>query len=157
MAKRRKKHRRHHMGAVTRSSKMNLSTDLGAALGGGIGGFVDKVIPTTINPKLVAGAKIVLGGVVRRTWSGPMGNAIGLGITALGTYQLLAQFGLLSGLGQSDDMVAVSLDGIGADVLAGDDVAVVNGADDVSVVNGMGADVLAGEDDYMGADDLETF
>jgi len=161
MARRKKRSRRHHMGAVSGSKKMNFSGELGAVIGGGATGFVGKLLPTTLNPQLVAGGKILLGSVIRRTWRGDMGNAFGTAMVGIGAFELLSSFGLFQGLGAADDMIAVNLDGIGADVLAGyDDLSVINGDGDLSVVNGMddgmGADVLGADDDFIGADEFEA-
>lgn len=161
MARRRKKRSaRKYMGAVRSGGKMNFSTELGALIGAGATGFVGKVLPSTINPKLVAGGKIVLGSVIRRTWKGELGNGFGSAMIGIGALELLSGFGLFNGLGATDDMIAVNLDGIGADVLGADDLSVINGGDDLAVVNGddegMGADVLGADDDFMGADEFEA-
>ena len=165
--KRRKKHsykRRHRMSGL--GAVGSFTPELGAVLGGATGGFVNKILPSTLNPKLVAGSKIVLGGVIRRTFKGDLASGIGLGMVALGTYELLQQLGVLSGIGApaDSDMIAVSLDGIGQDgtttVLAGaDDLSVINGSGDLSVINGTET-ILAGdeEDGFMGeTDEFEAF
>lgn len=139
----------------------SFTPELGAIVGGAAGGFVNKVLPSTLNPKLVAGSKIVLGSVIRRTMRGDVANGIGLGMVALGTYELLQQLGVLSGIGApaDSDMIAVNLEGTES-VLAGEgDLSVVNGAGDLAVVNGTES-VLAGGDDYeddLSGDDYTDF
>jgi hypothetical protein len=132
------------IGAITGS----FTPELGAIIGAGAGGFLNKVLPSSLNPKLVAGGKIALGAIIRRTSKNQFADGAGLGLVALGAVELMQQLGILSGMGASDsDMLAVSLEG--ADEMNGADLAVING--DLSVINGdvLAGDVLAGEDDYM--------
>lgn len=155
MKHRRKKHtkkrhtsRRKHssMGAI---DVMNI---LGVAAGAVAAGYLDKVIPATINKKITAAGKIAVGVLLPSlVKGGKMKNAlagVGSGMIAVGSVDLLKSFGVLSGV--EDDDLEIVLNG-GIDVLAGDDLAVVNGdqdilaGDDLAVVNGMDYDY---DDEY---------
>lgn len=139
-----KKHssRRKHSSSMGAVDVMNI---LGVAAGAVAAGYLDKVIPATINKKITAAGKIavgvllpslVKGGKMKNTLAG-----VGSGMIAIGSVDLLKSFGVLSGV-EDDDMLEVSLNG-GVDVLHGDDLSVVNGdqdilaGEDLSVVNGM--------------------
>lgn len=151
MAKRKKKsHRRRSsrrsfgmMGAIDTT---NILTVAAGAVGAKM---LDKVIPDTIDAKLVAAGKIALGialpMVVKDGKSKNVMQGLGSGLIAVGAIDLVSSFGILSGVGADDkDMLVVSLDGV-------DDLPVVNGDDDLPVVNGqddvLGADVLHGVED----------
>ena len=152
--KRRKKHhkkshsrRKRHssMGAI---DTMNL---LGVAIGAVGAGYLNKLIPASVNTKIVAGGKIALGiALPMFVKSGKMKNTlagVGSGMVAVGTLDLLKDFGVLQGA--DDEILEVTLNG-DQDILAGDDLSVVNGGemvlagDDLSVVNGYDYD----EDSY---------
>jgi hypothetical protein len=153
MAKRRKKtkkagrrrSRKSTMGAI------DITNILGVVAGAVVAGYLDKVIPETINNKIVAGGKIALGiALPMFVKSGSMKNILGgagAGMIAVGSVDLLKEFGVLSGTAD-DDMLEISLNG-DQDVLAGDD--------DINVING---DVLAGDDDISvinGMDDEDEY
>ena len=152
--KHRKKHKKTHsrrkrhsgMGAI---DTMNI---LGVAIGAVAAGYLGKLVPATVNTKIVSGGKIALGialpmlvkgGKMKNTLAG-----VGSGMIAVGTVDLLRDFGVLSGM--DDEILEVTLNG-DQDILAGDDLSVVNGgetvlaADDLSVVNGYYSD---DEDSY---------
>lgn len=154
MAKRRKKtkkagrrrSRKSTMGAI------DFTNILGVVAGAVAAGYLDKVIPETIDNKIVAGGKIALGiALPMFVKSGSMKNILGgagAGMIAVGSVDLLKEFGVLSGMGADDDMLEISLNG-DQDVLAGDD--------DINVING---DVLAGDDDISvinGYDDEDEY
>ena len=140
MAKRRKKtkkagrrrSRKSTMGAI------DFTNILGVVAGAVVAGYVDKVVPETVNNKIVAGGKIALGiALPMFVKTGSMKNilgGVGAGMIAVGSVDLLKEFGVLSGT-SDDDMLEISLNG-DQDVLSGDD--------DLNVING---DVLAGDDD----------
>lgn len=139
MAKRRKKLK--ISGRRSRKSRMgniDFSNILGVVAGAVVAGLVDKVVPETIDNKIVAGGKIALGiALPMFVQSGSMKNilgGVGSGMIAVGSIDLLKDFGVLSGA-DDDEMLEISLNG-DQDVLAGDD--------DISIING---DVLAGDDD----------
>jgi hypothetical protein len=175
MAHKKKSHKRkrrsHRMSGIGRIGGLDFSGDLGAILGGAGAGFLNKVIPGSVNPKLSAALKIVVGGVVRRTVKTNIGSGIGSGLQAVGTVELLQQMGILSGIGapSDTDMMAVSLEGaneeyVGETVLAGntdvlgaaDDLNTINGSGDLNTINGA-EDMINGEDDSMGAAYVEEF
>lgn len=144
MARKRKTKTRKSSRSRSRSRSMIGAIDFNSVVGVVVGAvatkLLDKVIPDTINDKIVSGGKIALGltlpmlskeGKTKNLLSG-----VGNGMIAVGVVELLNSFGVLNGLGANDDeMLVVSLDGA-------DDLNVVNGMDDLNVVNGLGDDVL---------------
>ena len=130
MAKRKRKHklsgvrrRKRHSGV----GAIDFQNIGGVVAGAVIGGYINKVIPATVNDKLLAGGKVVLGvtlpmlvkdGKMKGLMAG-----IGSGLIAVGSVDLLKSFGALSG----DFDIPV----INGDVLAGDE---------------FGADEFGGED-----------
>ena len=148
MAKRKhkktKKHhsrRRSHKGGL---GAIDFTNILGVVAGAVAAGYVDKLIPDTmdLDPKILAGAKIALGVALPMfVKSGSMKNVLagaGAGMIAVGSVDLLKGMGMLAGTAE-DDVLEISLSG-DMDVLSGDDMSVINGsvlaADDVSVING---------------------
>jgi hypothetical protein len=138
---------------------IDFNSVMGVVVGAVATKLLDKVIPDTINDKIVSGGKVALGlalpmlskeGKTKNLLSG-----VGNGMIAVGVVELLNSFGVLNGLGANDDeMLVVSLDGA-------DDLNVVNGTDDINVVNGLGDDVL-GDDvladmEMSGDDDEDEF
>lgn len=143
--------RRTGMGAIDTT---NL---LGTAIGALGAKLLNKVIPETIDKKIVAGGKIAVGvflpmlakdGKTKNMLAG-----VSNGFIAVGTIELIEELGVIEGLGSSDDRtLAVALEGIedvefedvtssmNADVLGeevlgmDDDLSVVNGGD-LSVIN----------------------
>jgi len=154
MAKRRKKTRKAGRKRSRKSSMgaIDFSNILGVVAGAVVAGYLDKVIPDTIDNKIVAGGKIALGVALPMfVKSGSMKNilgGVGSGMIAVGSVDLLKEFGVLSGA-MEDDMLEISLNG-DQDVLSGDD--------DINVING---DVLAGDDDDIsvvnGYDDEDEY
>ena len=152
MAKRKKR----KIGAVRRR-KSSMHGDMGSILtstlsvvaGAVAAGYLNKIIPAATNQKLVAGGKIALGvalpmlskdGKTKNLLSG-----VGAGMIAVGSIDLLKDFGVLSGDFDlpvvNGDVLAGDDDFFSGDVLAGD-IPVINGDDD-----------YMGEDDYMNGDD----
>lgn len=155
MARKRKMKRTKRSGRSLRSSggmlgKIDFTSTLATAVGGIAAKFVDKIVPTTVDPKVLAGGKIALGlflpNLVKDAKSKAMLQGVGAGMIAIGSVDLLKGFGVLSGI-NDDELLAVSLEGI-------DDLPVVNGTDDLPVVNG-DVDVLAGDVDVLAGDDAE--
>lgn len=156
MKKSRKKHHKRKSSRRHRVSGVDFTNVLGVVAGAVAAGALNKVIPDTIDPKIVAGGKVALGVFLPNfVKSGKLKNVmagVGSGMVAVGAVDLLKEFGVLSGTGE-DEVLQVSLNGdqdiLAGDtsVLAGDDLSVVNGdedvinGDDLSVVNGM-------DDDY---------
>ena len=140
MAKRRKKTRKAGRRRSRKSTMgaIDFTNILGVVAGAVVAGYLDKVIPDTIDNKIVAGGKIALGVALPMfVKSGSMKNILGgagAGMIAVGSVDLLKGFGVLSG-DEEDDMLEISLNG-DQDVLSGDE--------DINVING---DVLAGDDD----------
>jgi hypothetical protein len=139
------------MGALGKIDTMSIIGVIGGAF---LGKFVNKVIPDTMNPKLVAGGKMVLGLALPMVIKGKSHNlmqSVGNGILAVGSIELLTEFGVISGLDENDEL-AVAIEGIqdvsfedldgtiNADVLSDDDVPVINAdvlsGGDVPVING---------------------
>ena len=158
MARKRKTKTRKSSRSRSRSRSMIGAIDFNSVVGVVVGAvatkLLDKVIPDTINDKIVSGGKVALGlalpmlskeGKTKNLLSG-----VGNGMIAVGVVELLNSFGVLNGLGANDDeMLVVSLDGA-------DDLNVVNGMDDLNVVNGLGDDVLGDDvlaDMEMSGDD----
>jgi hypothetical protein len=118
---------------------------LGVVGGAVLAGYLNKIVPATINDKVLAGGKVALGVALPMIFkSGKTKNimgGVGAGMIAVGSVDLLKSFGALSG---SFDIPIVN-----GDILAGDDEFM---GEDIPVVNG---DVLGGDDDInMGFDDL---
>jgi hypothetical protein len=147
MAKRKRKHkvsgarRRRHsgMGAI------DTTNILGVVGGAVLAGYLNKIVPATVNDKVLAGGKVALGVALPMIFkSGKTKNimtGVGAGMIAVGSVDLLKSFGALSG---SFDIPVVN-----GDILAGDEDEM---GQDIPVVNG---DVLGGDDDMnMGFDDL---
>lgn len=152
MARRKKHYRKSRRRMSGVGAVGNFNTELGVLLGATAGGFVNKLFTgnTTITGKVLGASKIVLGGILSKMSRQDLMKGIGLGMVGVGSYELVSSFGFFTGVGQADEeMLAVSLDGIGADVLGAadyEDISTINGTD-VDVVNGIGADVLGASDD----------
>ena len=140
MAKRRKKAVKRRSGKRSKSGMgaIDFTSILGVVAGAVAAGYLDKVIPETIDNKIVAGGKIALGVALPMfVKGGNMKNilaGVGSGMIAVGSIDLLKEFGALSGAAD-DEMLEISLNG---------DLDVLSGDDDLSVVQG---DILAGDDD----------
>jgi hypothetical protein len=120
---------------------IDMSNVLGVIAGAVGGKLLDKIIPESIDAKIVSGGKIALGLAlpmfVKTGKAKDVAAGIGSGLIAVGSVELLNSFGVLAGLGAKDsDMLVVSLEGV-------DDIQVINGVDDINVINGLGEDVLA--------------
>jgi hypothetical protein len=133
--KRTKKTRSRRRGRVSGSNDLvNLLSITGGAVAAG---FLNKVIPPTVNDKISAGGKIALGFFLPKLIKGKGGDAvkhIGYGMIAIGAVDLLKSFGVLNG----DFDIPV----INADVLSEDELEQLNGlgeevlAEDIPVING---------------------
>ena len=145
--KRRKKHhrvsgvrrKRHTMGSIDAT---NIISVIGGAV---IAGYLNKLIPATVNDKIVAGGKVALGiALPMLVKSGSMKNVmqgVGAGMIAVGSVDLLKSFGALSG---DFDIPVINGDVLAGDVLAGDF--------DIPVINGDNEDMMSGDDDFMSGD-----
>jgi len=145
--KKRSHHRRHRKGGL---GAIDFTNILGVAAGAVAAGMLNKVIPESVNTKIVAGGKMALGiALPMFVKSGKLKGimaGVGSGMIAVGAVDLLKSFGVLSG---ADDTMSLSLNGdqdmlsadvLGADVLGADDT--ISG-EDISTVSG---------DDYMNGD-----
>lgn len=140
MAKRKK---RKISGVRRRRSKVSgidTQSVFGIVAGAVVAGYLNKVIPATVNDKIVAGGKVALGVALPMFIKSNKSliGGIGAGMIAVGSVDLLKSFGALSG----DFDIPV----INGDILAGD---LDEMGEDIPVING---DILAGEDDFMGFD-----
>jgi len=127
---------------------------LGTAAGALAAKLLNKVIPETIDNKIVAAGKIAIGVVLpmlsKDGKTKNMLQGVGAGFIAIGTTELVNEFIALEGLGEaSDDTLSIALEGIedvefeemssnvlGEEVLGmDDDLAVVNADNDLAVVN----------------------
>jgi len=109
-------------------------------IGGAVGAsLLDKVIPDTIDKKIVAGAKMVVGVVLpmisKDAKTKHILQSVGNGVLAVGTIDLLKGMDIISGADENGNDLFIAMSGT-ENVLAG--------ADDINVING-GVDVLAGE------------
>lgn len=155
--KKRKSTRRRSRRIGAAKSGFDFMSPLLAAVGGAGGGFLNKVIPTTVNPKLAAGGKIVVGALLpmisKDQKTKAMLTALGHGLIGVGTVDLLQSFGMISGYaGAATDIdenydlaVEIPRGRISDDVLNGDDVRVIN--DDVLNENPYDLSVVNGEQD----------
>jgi hypothetical protein len=142
----RRRQRMHGVGAV------DFTNILGVIAGAVAGSMLNKVVPSTVDPRLVSGGKVALGiALPMLSKSGATKNilaGVGSGMVAVGGVELLKAVApnVISGIGE-DEFISVSLDGIGESVLAEDvlsgDIDVING--DISVVSGDDED----DEDYM--------
>lgn len=164
-ARRRRTHKKttHRVGGLTPYRKrstsklagIDVTSILAVAGGGAAAGFINKVLPSTLDPKIVAVGKVALGAVMpmlaKEGKTKMMLSHFGEGFIAVGTYELLKGMGVISGIGAADiaddDLLAISLEGIddveyeeiSENVLNGDDLNVINDdvlAGDLNVING---------------------
>lgn len=145
MARHKRKSKKHHTRKRSHKSGMgaiDFTNILGVVAGAVAAGYLDKLVPDSVDPKIVAGGKIALGVALPMfVKSGSMKNVLagaGAGMIAVGSVDLLKGFGVLSGA-SDDEVLEISLNG-DMDVLSGDDMSVINASvladDDMSVVNG---------------------
>lgn len=143
----RKRHHKRKISGVSRRkhaiSGIDTTSILGVVGGAVIAGYLNKIVPATVNDKLLAGGKVALGIALPMFIKSNKSliSGLGAGMIAVGSVDLLKSFGALSG----DFDIPV----INGDVLAGD-IDEMNG--DLPIVNG---DVLAGDDDMISGYDEE--
>jgi hypothetical protein len=147
MRHRRKTHKKKHHTKRRKSAihGIDVKNILGVVVGAVAAGYLDKVIPDSIDTKIVAGGKIALGVALPMLVKGGdmknMLSGVGAGMIAVGSIDLLKGFGVLGyETAMGDDALEISLNG-DMDILAGDDLSVINenvlsGDDDISVVSG---------------------
>jgi len=154
-------------GVRRRRSSMNgidMTNILSVVGGAVVAGYLNKLIPATVNDKLVAGGKVALG--VALPMLGKSGqtknilSGVGAGMIAVGSVDLLKSFGALSGdfdIPVINGDVLAGLDVVNGDVLAGDDIPVINGDDDFMGQDEFGADEFGADEfgaDEFGADEF---
>ena len=148
MSKRRKKSRK--VSGVRRRRRsvgaaIDVQNTLGIVGGAVIAGYLNKIVPATVNDKVLAAGKVGLGialpMLVKDGKTKNLMQGIGAGMIAVGSVDLLKSFGALSG----DFDIPV----INGDVLSGDDEM----SGDVLAANEFGADEF-GADEEMGADEF---
>jgi hypothetical protein len=111
------------MGAIDTTNILGV---VGGAL---IAGYLNKIVPTTVDSRLLAGGKVALGialpmfvksGATKNILSG-----VGSGMVAVGSVDLLKSFGVLSG---TFDLPVINGNILGAgEMLSGYDLPTVNG------------------------------
>lgn len=123
--------RRHKRGGLGAIDTTNIISVIGGAV---IAGYLNKLVPATVNDKLVAGGKVALGvALPMLVKSGSMKNVmagVGAGMIAVGSVDLLKSFGVLSG---DFDIPVINGDVLSGDVLSAD-IDVING--DVDMMSG---------------------
>jgi hypothetical protein len=128
---------------------------LGVVAGSVLAGYLNKLLPATLNDKVIAGSKVALGIALPKFVKGSLMAGIGSGMVAVGSVDLLKSFGALSG---DFDIPTINGDILAGDILAGDDdLPVINGDDDLPTINAdlfddMGEDEMGEDDDTMGED-----
>lgn len=145
MARKRKKRLsgRRRSRRVSGLGGVNLG-NVGAVVAGAVvAGYINKLIPPTVNDKIVAGGKVAIGIALPLLFKGKsqsLAAAAGAGLIAVGAVDLLKSFNVLSG-----DFDIPTING---DVLTGDDLDVINGIDGAD-----GADDAVGFDEVGGGED----
>lgn len=99
--------RRHRVGAINVKSVATkvLGVAAGAFVGRTIQNMAVKTFPT-VSGKYIGIGTIVLGALVPKVIKSELGQSLGDGILALGAYQTLQNFGVISGLGAIPRRVA---------------------------------------------------
>jgi hypothetical protein len=135
------------MGAIDTTNILGV---VGGAL---IAGYLNKIVPTTVDSKLLAGGKVALGiALPMFVKSGATKNiltGVGSGMIAVGSVDLLKSFGVLSG---TFDLPVINGNILGSgSVLSGYDLPVING-NDSPMMNGDEFG-LGGDEFGLGFDD----
>lgn len=155
MKRRTKRHTKRKVSGVRRRRSHSMAgidttNILGVVAGAVIAGYINKLIPATVNDKLIAGGKVALGVALPMFVKGKMSHligGIGAGMVAVGSVDLLKSFGALNG---DFDIPVINGDVLAGDVLAGDDDFM--SGDDIPVING-DDDFMSGDDDFMNGDE----
>lgn len=104
---------------------------------------ISKVLETAkvspdLAPKVSAVATIVAGTLLPKFIKGKVGEGVGQGVVAVGTFKLVDSLGIMNGIGLGGDetflIAAPKRDDMS--VIAGDDEYAMAGLDDVSVIAG---------------------
>lgn len=149
MAKKKKKkgttrRRRSSSRRMSGIGAIDMNAVLFTALGGVASDVLDRVIPSTIDRKLVEGGKIAVGiflpQLVKDAKTKAMLQGLGSGLIAVGTSGLMRKLGFFQGPTGSPDEVdelAVAIEGLNTDMIAADVLGAASG--DMDIIN---ADVL---------------
>jgi hypothetical protein len=117
----------------------------GIAAGAFLGNAISKIAAGKLDPKILAGAKIA-GGVylIPKFVPGAMGVALGNGLLAVGSIELLRSFNVIQGIGS--DEVDFSISGVDdMHLISGDgDQMLISGTDDNDSINPNSALAIAG-------------
>lgn len=175
MARRKKKGTKRRTVRRSRSRSIG-AVDFNQLLYSGVGGLgaqlINKIVPATWDARMVAGGKLALGValpmVSKDAKTKKMLSDIGSGVVAVSIVELIQSFGFMAGVGYAKpndveefavviDQDRLQKDRIGADVLGADvlgameddDIAVMNGADDLAVIN-MEMDAFEMQDPLLG-------
>lgn len=141
-------------------SKSFGNVDFTAIMWSGVGGLgarlIDKVLPATLDARLVAGGKMAVGIAMPMLAKDPktkkMLSEIGAGMVAVSLLDLVQSFGFMAGIGYArpspvQDLALVldrsdrlqgttSVMGEYTEVMGDSDINVMNGSDDINVMNG---------------------
>jgi hypothetical protein len=138
------------MGAIDTTNILGV---VGGAL---IAGYLNKIVPTTVDSRLLAGGKVALGVALPMfVKSGATKNiltGVGSGMIAVGSVDLLKSFGVISG---TFDLPVINGNILGAgSVLSGYDLPTING-ENSPMMNDMSGDEfgLGGDEFGLGYDD----
>lgn len=138
------------MGAIDTTNILGV---VGGAL---IAGYLNKIVPSTVDSRLLAGGKVALGvalpmfvkgGATKNILTG-----VGSGMIAVGSVDLLKSFGVISG---TFDLPVINGNILGAgSILAGQDLPTING-ESSPMMNDMSGDEfgLGGDEFGLGYDD----
>jgi hypothetical protein len=161
MARRKKRKTKYVTKRIVKRSRGMGAVDFTGLLYSAVGGIgarlLNRVLPTTLDPKIISGIQIGAGVVMpmlsKDAKTKKMLGEIGMGMVGVGATDLVMSFGFMTGVGayrpsnvEELALVLDSKDGIGADVLGAD----VLGENDINVVNGYDIPVMNGygnEDD----------
>lgn len=146
--KRKSTKRKSRMSGVTKRRRRSRMGNAGGidttailfTIGGAVGAkLIDKILPDTIDKKIIAGGKLAIGLVLpmiaKDAKTKAMLTSVGHGFLAVGTIDLLAELNVLGATEDGNDLF-IAMSGT-QDVLAGNDL---------NVINGDGTNVLAGEE-----------
>jgi hypothetical protein len=122
-----------------------LTTIGGVLVGTAAAGFIAKKFLSSQNETIQAVVPIALGIATPMFLKSELGKYAGAGMVAVGGLKLFQKFGI-AGIGETDVMLPVAINGDDLSVLAGDDFAMA-GEDDFAMAGDDDISVLAGLDE----------
>ena len=140
--KRKSTRRRKMSGMGKLNAGSMLSTIGGVLVGTAAAGFIAKRFLSAQNETIQAVVPIALGIATPMFLKSELGKYAGAGMIAVGGLKLFQKFGI-AGIGETDVMLPVAINGDDLSVLAGDDFAMAGddfamaGDDDISVLAGL--------------------